>query len=92
MKNVDALRTTLDRVRRQGFAVTDQELEEGLRTAAVPVRDASGHGRRRAQRVRAREPREHAVAARGFLPRAQETAVAIEAELRTSGLRVPTLR
>ncbi len=92
VKNVDALRTTLDRVRRQGFAVTDQELEEGLRSAAVPVRDASGtvvaalnvsvHASRASmQSLRA-----------DFLPRAQETAVAIEAELRTSGLRVPTLR
>jgi IclR family pca regulon transcriptional regulator len=32
----------LDRVRRQGYAIVDQELEEGLRSVAAPVRDASG--------------------------------------------------
>ena len=32
----------LDRVREQGWALVDQELEEGLRSIAAPVRDASG--------------------------------------------------
>jgi IclR family transcriptional regulator, pca regulon regulatory protein len=36
------LRTALDRVREDGFALNDQELEEGLRSIAVPVRDARG--------------------------------------------------
>jgi IclR family pca regulon transcriptional regulator len=36
------LRTTLRRVRAQGFALVDQELEDGLRSLAVPVRDADG--------------------------------------------------
>ena len=30
------------RIRRQGFALVDQELEEGLRAVAVPIRDAEG--------------------------------------------------
>jgi IclR family transcriptional regulator, pca regulon regulatory protein len=38
-----ALRDELDRVRRQRWAVVDQELELGLRSAAAPIRDASGH-------------------------------------------------
>jgi IclR family pca regulon transcriptional regulator len=37
-----ALRTELERVRGQGWAAVDQELEEGLRSVAAPLRDASG--------------------------------------------------
>ena len=32
----------LDQVRRQGYALVDQELEEGLRSAAAPIRDREG--------------------------------------------------
>jgi IclR family pca regulon transcriptional regulator len=37
-----ALRTELDRVRAQGYAVVDQELELGLRSLAVPVQRHDG--------------------------------------------------
>ncbi|MBG0562545.1 IclR family transcriptional regulator domain-containing protein [Actinoplanes aureus] len=37
-----ALRAELDRVRADGHAIVDQELEEGLRAIAAPVRDRSG--------------------------------------------------
>jgi len=40
--DVVSLRAALDRVRRQGWAAVDQELEEGLRSLAVPIHDASG--------------------------------------------------
>ncbi|SNS87947.1 transcriptional regulator, IclR family [Streptosporangium subroseum] len=36
------LRTELDRIRSQGWAMVDQELEEGLRSIAVPLRERSG--------------------------------------------------
>ncbi|TDD10245.1 MarR family transcriptional regulator [Nonomuraea deserti] len=36
------LRRELARIRRQGWAVVDQELEVGLLSLAVPIRDASG--------------------------------------------------
>ncbi len=36
------LRRALDFVRERGYAVVDQELEHGLRSAAAPVRDDSG--------------------------------------------------
>jgi IclR family pca regulon transcriptional regulator len=37
-----ALRAELDRVRRQGWALVDQELEDGVRSVAAPLRDARG--------------------------------------------------
>jgi len=38
-----ALSRELTRIRAQGWAVVDQELEEGLRSVAAPIRDADGH-------------------------------------------------
>lgn len=38
----DELRAELDRVRRQGWSLVDQELEEGIRSVAAPLRDRSG--------------------------------------------------
>ncbi|MGX1273482.1 IclR family transcriptional regulator domain-containing protein [Streptomyces phaeoluteigriseus] len=38
----EALRAELGRVRRQGYALVDQELEEGLRSVGAPVRDRYG--------------------------------------------------
>lgn len=37
-----ALRTELAKVRGQGYALVDQELEEGLRAVAAPIRDRTG--------------------------------------------------
>lgn len=37
------LRTILSRVRDSGYALIDQEMEDGLRSVAVPIRDTSGH-------------------------------------------------
>ena len=41
VKDKDELRAILAATRKQGYAATDQELEEGLRSLAVPIRDAS---------------------------------------------------
>ncbi|WP_164702898.1 IclR family transcriptional regulator [Modestobacter sp. KNN46-3] len=38
----DRLRRALEETRAQGWALVDQELEEGLRSIAVPVRDGDG--------------------------------------------------
>ncbi len=38
----ERLRKTIGRVRRQGWALVDQELEDGLRSVAVPIHDSSG--------------------------------------------------
>lgn len=38
----EQLRASLEAVRAEGWALVDQELEEGLRSVAAPIRDASG--------------------------------------------------
>ena len=82
-----ALRKVLDQVRRQGYAVTDQELEQGLRSAAVPIHDASGAVVAALNvSVHASRASMHELRAR-FLPPARATGDAIDAELRKSGLR-----
>jgi IclR family pca regulon transcriptional regulator len=78
----EELRTVLDRVRKQGWAAVDQELEEGLRSLAVPIRGASGevvaslnvsvHTSRGSMTTLRRD----------FLPHAQHAAGAIEDDLR----------
>ncbi len=82
VKDGIALRDTILAVRKQGFAMVDQELEEGLRSAAVPIRGASGevtaalnvsvHASRASMSALRRE----------FLPHALEAAAAIEEDLR----------
>jgi IclR family pca regulon transcriptional regulator len=81
----EALKQLLVRVRRQGYALTDQELEEGLRSIAVPIRDASG-AVAAALNVSVHASRSTASALkRNVLPLALETAAAIEADLRGLG-------
>ncbi|MBE8474675.1 IclR family transcriptional regulator domain-containing protein [Streptomyces justiciae] len=76
------LRAELDRVRDQGYAVVDQELEEGLRSVAAPVRDRDG------EVVAAVNIPVHAsrntVASvrRDLLPHLLDTVAGIEADLR----------
>jgi len=84
-----ALRAELDRVRAQGWAMVDQELEEGLRSVAAPIRDRTG---RVAAAVNlsahaSRTSAEHI--RRELLPALLATAARIEADLhiaaKTSG-------
>jgi IclR family pca regulon transcriptional regulator len=42
IESLEELRNALEAVRRQGYAAVDQELEEGLRSVAVPIRKHSG--------------------------------------------------
>lgn len=42
VSSVAALRAELKQVHEQGYAIVDQELEEGLRSLAAPVRDRAG--------------------------------------------------
>lgn len=87
-----ALRAELDRVRAQGWAMVDQELEEGLRSIAAPIRDGSG------QVVAAINVSTHAsrttveAARRDLLPSLLATAARIEADLQASGTQIPPYR
>jgi IclR family pca regulon transcriptional regulator len=40
--SIDVLREAIEEVHRQGYALVDEELEIGLRSIAVPIRDAVG--------------------------------------------------
>ena len=76
------LRAIIDRTRKQGWAAVDQELEEGLRSLAVPIRDAAG------EVVAALNVSVHAsrgsmaTLRREFLPLARTAADAVEEDLR----------
>jgi len=87
VKDKDALRTILDAVRRQGYAATDQELEEGLRSLAVPLRNSSGTVTAALNLSVHASRASIAALRRDFLPRALRTAAAIEEDLRGTGDR-----
>ncbi|WP_169079228.1 IclR family transcriptional regulator domain-containing protein [Microcella alkalica] len=71
----------LERVRRGGFALVDGELEEGLRSIAAPVRDASGSVVAAVNVSTARRGDPESELAR-VLPALQRATASIEADLR----------
>jgi len=76
------LREIIAEVRRQGYAIVDQELEVGLRAMAVPVRGAADVGTC-ALNVSAHASRVSLGAMRRqFLPALRDTAAQIEADLK----------
>ena len=85
VSSVKALRERIDEVREAGWAAVDQELEQGVRSAAVPVRDGtktvvaalnvSVHATRMTMQALRRE----------VVPRLTRTAEAIEVDLRAQG-------
>jgi IclR family pca regulon transcriptional regulator len=81
LTTADAIRGEIERVRRQCYAIVDQELEQGLRSVAVPVREP--HGRAvAAVNVSAHATRKTLDAIRrDLLPPLRETAARIEADL-----------
>ncbi|MFF1715651.1 IclR family transcriptional regulator C-terminal domain-containing protein [Streptomyces sp. NPDC058268] len=78
------LHRVLERAAADGYATADEELEEGLRSVAVPVKDAAGRV------VAALNVAQHAGTAPldetigVLLPALRETAAAIEADLHTA--------
>jgi IclR family pca regulon transcriptional regulator len=85
-----ALRVTLQEVRASDFCLTDQELESGLRSVAVPVRDSRGEvvaamnlsvpvGSEGVQAMK-----------RALLPKLRAAARAVEDDLRASGVATAT--
>jgi IclR family transcriptional regulator, pca regulon regulatory protein len=81
LNSVDALRAEINKVRTQGWSLVNQELEEGLRALAAPVRDRSG------QIVAAVNVSAHAsrtsleAMRRDLLPPLLKTAARIEADI-----------
>jgi IclR family pca regulon transcriptional regulator len=84
LASTDALRAELERIRAQGWALVDQELEEGLRSIAAPIRDRTGRV------VAAVNVSAHASRAskdavrRTLLPPLLQAAAGIEADLRVA--------
>jgi len=82
VRDAGALRTILERVAEEGFALVEQELEDGLISIAVPIRNASGvviaaiNVSANASRVRATTMR------RDVLPALARTAARIELAVR----------
>ncbi|MGU3644318.1 IclR family transcriptional regulator C-terminal domain-containing protein [Microbacterium sp. C23T] len=76
------LRAELDRVRAQGWALVDGELEPGLRSVAVPLRDRRGDvvAAVNVSTSATRDSVEHVL--ERHLPALTQTATAIDAELR----------
>jgi IclR family pca regulon transcriptional regulator len=83
----DALRAIVETVRRQGYAATDQELEEGLRSLAVPLRNSSGNVTAALNLSVHASRASMAALRRDFLPLAVRAAAAIEEDLRGTGDR-----
>ncbi|HSA51198.1 MAG TPA: IclR family transcriptional regulator C-terminal domain-containing protein [Yinghuangia sp.] len=71
----------LDTTRDRGFAVVDEELEEGLRSLAVPVRDPSGRTIAAVNVSMHASRRSTAQAESELLPALREAAARIEADL-----------
>jgi IclR family pca regulon transcriptional regulator len=81
----DRLRVIIHEVARQGYAIVDQELEEGLRAVAAPIRGAADIGAA-AINVSAHASRVSLATMRAeLLPTLLETARQIEADLRSQG-------
>ena len=85
VRDKDALREIIATVRRQGYAATDQELEEGLRSLAVPLHNASGAVTAALNLSVHASRASMAVLRRDFLPLALRAAAAIEDDLRGTG-------
>lgn len=89
--NKTRFRTVLAEVRDRGFALADQELEDGLRSIAVPIRDASGAAiaganiSAYASRVSVEDMEQR------ILPELRRAVGEIEADLRALGLREPVV-
>ncbi|MFE7860334.1 IclR family transcriptional regulator C-terminal domain-containing protein [Streptomyces sp. NPDC057403] len=83
--DLPTLRRVLDEVRVQGYALVDEELEEGLRSIAVPVRDRAGRvvAALNVALHAARHTVEECV--RDILPELRATADRIEGDLRVAG-------
>lgn len=85
------LKAVLDRVRDEGYALVDEELEQGLRSIAVPVRERGGRVVAAVNVAMHSSRRTTAQCVDEVLPELLATAGSIEADLRVAGRfrRVP---
>ena len=81
--DVKTFRAELRRVRAQGYALVNQELEEGLVAVAVPVHDRSGRARA-AINLSTHIGRKSVEDMRALVPRVQQAAADIELGLQHS--------
>ena len=79
--SVDLLREAIQEVRRQGYAIVDEELEIGLRSIAVPICDAMGVVVAAINLSAQASRRTVADMKRRLLPPLRETATAVERDL-----------
>nr|WP_246010054.1 IclR family transcriptional regulator C-terminal domain-containing protein [Actinokineospora cianjurensis] len=75
------LLAALDEVRTRGYAVVDEELEIGVRSVAVPVRDRAGAVVAAVNVAMHSERRTHEECLTDVLPRLRDAATAIESDL-----------
>ncbi|MFI0478994.1 IclR family transcriptional regulator C-terminal domain-containing protein [Actinomadura sp. 9N215] len=79
-----ALRREIVRVRKQGWSLVDQELEDGLRSIAAPIRDATGKVAAAANVSAASSRTPAAKMRRELLPLLLDATARIEADLRAA--------
>jgi IclR family pca regulon transcriptional regulator len=79
--SVDRLRTELERVAAQGYAIVDRELEEGLRSVAVAIHGRDGSACAAVNLSTHASRRTIESMRRDLLPPLQRTAARIEADL-----------
>ncbi|MHC3474321.1 IclR family transcriptional regulator domain-containing protein [Streptomyces sp. 7R007] len=86
-----AFTATLNRIRAQGYALVDEELEEGLRSIAVPLRDRTGRTVAAVNVATHASRRTADQCVHDVLPELHTTATRIEADLSVAGrfTRVP---
>lgn len=85
------LAALLEHVHREGYALVDEELEEGLRSIAVPVRDRGGAVVAALNVAMHSSRRSAGECVTGLLPELRATAAGIEADLHVAGrfTRIP---
>ncbi|WP_328681543.1 helix-turn-helix domain-containing protein [Streptomyces sp. NBC_00322] len=86
------LEAVLERVAHEGYALVDEELEEGLRSLAVPVRDLDGKSVAAVNVAMHSSRRTVQQCLAEVLPELRATAAGIEADLHIAGrfTRIPT--
>lgn len=91
LTDLDLLVEAISTAGQQGYALVDQELEVGLRSAAVPVRDAAGHIVLAINTSMAAGAESIDATRQRVLPALQECAAQVEAMVRSLGKDLDSL-